>query len=77
MAGVALLLLAASPGLAQQAEPPAEPQAAPPAEGEAPAAAPAPDRIGRLEQQIADLQTMVAALESLVKAKPDVQLPQE
>jgi hypothetical protein len=80
LAGVALLLLAANPGLAQQAEPPAEPQAAPPAEGEAPAAAPAtqpPDRIGRLEQQIADLQTMVAALESLVKAKPDVQLPQE
>jgi len=80
LAGAALLLLAANPGLAQQAEPPAEPQASPPSEGAAPSTAPAvqpPDRLGRLEQQIADLQTMVAALESLVKAKPDVQLPQE
>jgi uncharacterized coiled-coil protein SlyX len=80
LAGAVLLLVAANPGLAQQAEPQAEPQAARPAEGAAPAAAPAaqpPDRIARLEQQIADLQTMVAALESLVKEKPDVQLPQE
>ena len=41
-------------------------------------AAPAPtDRVGRVEQQIADLQAMVAALESLVKTRPDVTLPQE
>jgi hypothetical protein len=33
--------------------------------------------VGRLEQQIADLQAMVAALESLVKTRPDVTLPQE
>ena len=68
-----LLLLGVTPALAQQAVPQAEPQQAPSAE----AAAPAAPRIGRLEQQIADLQAMVAALESLVKAKPDVTLPQE
>ena len=34
-------------------------------------------RLGRLEQQMNDLQTMVAALESLVKAKPEAVLPQE
>jgi TolA-binding protein len=76
-----LLLLAATPVLAQQEVPPqAAPQPLPPAEGQAPAAA-APaaptDRVGRLEQQIADLQAMVAALESLVKTRPDVTLPQE
>jgi len=77
---VLLFALAATPGLAQQGGPPAEPQQAPPEGAAAPAAVPAaqpPDRIGRLEQQIADLQTMVAALESLVKTKPDVVLPQE
>src|SRR5262245_3077347 len=68
-----MLLLGAAQAFAQQAAPQAEPGEAPPAE----AAEPAPDRIGRLEQQIADLQAMVAALESLVKAKPDVTLPQE
>jgi hypothetical protein len=81
LAGAVLLLLpAASPVFAQQGEPPAEPQQAQPPGATAPTAAPAAeatDRIGRLEQQIADLQTMVAALESLVKARPDVQLPQE
>ena len=70
-----LLLLGVTPALAQQAVPQAEPQQAPSAEAAAPAAP--PDRIGRLEQQIADLQAMVAALELLVKAKPDVTLPQE
>jgi hypothetical protein len=74
-AGAALLLLlAVAPALAQQ-EPAAEPQQAPAAEATAPAAP--PDRIGRLEQQVADLQAMVAALESLVKTRPDVTLPQE
>ena len=81
LAGALLLsLLAATPVLAQQDVPPqAVPQQAPPAEAQAPApAAPAPtDRVGRLEQQIADLQAMVAALESLVKTRPDVTLPQE
>jgi len=80
LAGAALLLLlTATPGLAQRAEPPAEPQTAAPAGAAPPVPAPAvaADRIGRLEQQIADLQTMVAALESLVKQKPDVQLPLE
>lgn len=81
LAGAVLLFaLAATPGLAQQGGPPAEPQQAPPEGAAAPAAVPAaqpPDRIGRLEQQIADLQTMVAALESLVKTKPDAVLPQE
>ena len=75
-----LFALAATPGLAQQSGPPAELQQTPPEGAAAPAAVPAaqpPDRIGRLEQQIADLQTMVAALESLVKTKPDVVLPQE
>jgi TolA-binding protein len=77
---VLLFALAATPGLAQQSGPPAELQQTPPEGTAAPAAVPAaqpPDRIGRLEQQIADLQTMVAALESLVKTKPDVVLPQE
>jgi hypothetical protein len=78
LAGAVLLLLpAASPVFAQQGEPPA--QAQPPG-APAPAAAHAaelPDRISRLEQQVADLQTMVVALESLAKARPDVQLPQE
>ena len=77
---VLLFALAATPGLAQQSGPPAELQQTPPEGAAAPAAVPAaqpPDRIGRLEQQIADLQTMVAALESLVKTKPDVVLPQE
>ena len=81
LAGALLLsLLAATPVLAQQDVPPqAVPQQAPPVEGQAPApAAPAPtDRVGRLEQQIADLQAMVAALESLVKTRPEVTLPQE
>ena len=81
LAGAALLLLlTATPGLAQRAEPPAEPQAPAPAGAAPPAGVPAAEpvnRIGRLEQQIADLQTMVAALESLVKQKPDVQLPLE
>ena len=70
-----MLLLGAATAFAQQAAPQAEPPQAPPAEAAAPAAP--PDRIGRLEQQIAVLQAMVAALESLVKAKPDVTLPQE
>ena len=81
LAGALLLsLLAATSVLAQQDVPPqAVPQQAPPAEGQAPVpAAPAPtDRVGRIEQQIADLQAMVAALESLVKTRPDVTLPQE
>jgi hypothetical protein len=70
-----LLLLGAAQAFAQQAAPQADPQQATPAEAAAPAAP--PDRLGRLEQQIVDLQAMVAALESLVKAKPDVTLPQE
>jgi TolA-binding protein len=76
---VLLVALAATPGLAQQGGPPAEPQQAPREGVAAPATPPAQpsDRIGRLEQQIADLQTMVAALESLVKTKPDAVLPQE
>jgi hypothetical protein len=73
-----LFLLGAAQAFAQQAAPQAEPQQATPAEAAAPAAPAAPpDRLGRLEQQIVDLQAMVAALESLVKAKPDVTLPQE
>ena len=81
LAGALLLsLLAATPVLAQQDVPPqAVPQQAPPVEGQAPAAAAATptDRVGRVEQQIADLQAIVAALESLVKTRPDVTLPQE
>ena len=81
LAGALLLtLLAATPVLAQQEEQPqAVPQQAPPAGAQAPApAAPAPtDRVGRVDQQIADLQALVAALESLVKTRPDVTLPQE
>jgi hypothetical protein len=67
--------LAAIPALAQQEAP----EPLPPAEGQAPApvAAAPTDRVGRLEQQIADLQAMVAAIESLVKTRPDVTLPQE
>lgn len=83
LAGALLLtLMAETPVLAQQEEQPpqAVPQQAPPAGAQAPAAA-APaaptDRVGWLEQQIADLQAMVAALESLVKTRPDVTLPQE
>jgi tol-pal system protein YbgF len=74
---------ASSPVLAQRDEvPPPEPGQAQPDEA-APQAAPAAPgdpvaaRIGRLEEQIHDLQVMVAALESLVKAKPDAALPQE
>jgi hypothetical protein len=80
LAGAVLLsLLAATPLLAQQEVPQTAPHPLPPVDGQAPAAAaPAPtDRVGRLEQQIADLQAMVAALESLVKTRPDVTLPQE
>jgi hypothetical protein len=81
LAGALLLsLLAATTVLAQQDLPPqAVPQQAPPMEGQPPAPAPAAptDRVGRVEQQIADLQAMVAALESLVKTRPDVTLPQE
>ena len=81
LAGALLLsLLPATPVLAQQDVPPqAVPQQAPPVDGQAPAAAAATptDRVGRVEQQIADLQAMVAALESLVKTGPDVTLPQE
>jgi TolA-binding protein len=82
LAGAVLLsLCVASPVLAQQEEPPqAVPQQAPPAGAQAPTqAAPAAptDRVGRLEQQIADMQAMVAALESLVKTRPEVTLPQE
>jgi hypothetical protein len=80
-AGALLLsLFAATPVFAQQEElPQAEPQQAPPAEAQAPQPAPAAptDRVGRLEQQIADVQAMVAALESLVKTRPGVTLPQE
>ena len=80
LAGATLLFAAANPCFAQQAEPPAEPpEASPPAPvaRAAPPAAEPTDRIGRIEQQITDLQTMVAALESLVKQRPDAQLPQE
>jgi hypothetical protein len=82
LAGALLLSLSGTaPVLAQEEQPPqAVPQQAPPAGAQAPvAAAPAAptDRVGRLEQQIADLQAMVAALESLVKTRPDVTLPQE
>jgi hypothetical protein len=71
-----LSLIAGTPVFAQQQ---AVPQQAPPAGAQAPAAAAPPptDRVGRLEQQIADVQAMVAALESLVKTRPDVTLPQE
>jgi len=80
LAGAVLLsLLAATPLLAQQEVPQTAPHPLPPVDGQAPAAAaPAPtDRVGRLEQQIADLQAMVAALESLVKTRPEVTLPEE
>ncbi len=77
----ALLLLAAGapPVFAQQDAPPPEPSEAPAAQAEAPAAPgdPVAARIGRLEEQIHDLQRMVGALESLVKSKPDAVLPQE
>jgi tol-pal system protein YbgF len=84
LAGTVLLLAAGtSPVLAQQDDvSPPEPRQAQPNEA-APQAAPAAPgdpvaaRIGRLEEQIHDLQVMVAALESLVKAKPSAALPQE
>ena len=79
LAGAVLpTLLAVASVFAQDVPPQAAPQPMPPAEGQAPVAAAVPvDRIGRLEQQIADLHAMVAALESLVKTRPDVTLPQE
>lgn len=67
LAGV-LLLPMAGLALAQEPLPPAAPQAA---------AAPAGDRMGRLEAEIGELQAMVAALQSLVQQRPDVTLPQE
>jgi hypothetical protein len=73
----AALLLSASVSLAQDVPPQPAPQQAPPADGQAPAPAAPPDRVGRIEQQIADLRAMVAALESLVKTQPGVTLPQE
>jgi tol-pal system protein YbgF len=65
----ALLLFGANvvPASAQQTQQ-APLDQAPPAAG---------DRVGRLEQQIANLQAMVAALESLVKAQPSAVLTQE
>jgi tol-pal system protein YbgF len=76
-----LLAAAASPVLAQDTAPP-EPAEAPAAEAAPPAPSadqgdPVAARIGRLEGQIHDLQVMLSALESLVKAKPDAVLPQE
>ncbi len=58
-----------SPVLAQ--DDPRQPSAMPQA------SAPSGDRVGRLEAEIADLQAMVAALQSFVKSRPDVTLPQE
>ena len=80
LAGVVVLCVAgAPPGFAQQDAPPPVPAEAPAAEAAAPAAAgdPVANRIGRLEEQIHDLQVMVGALTSLVKSKPDAVLPQE
>lgn len=73
-----LSVAGAVPVLAQDAAPPAPPEA-PAADAAAPAAAgdPVATRIGRLEEQIHDLQVMVGALTSLVKAKPEAVLPQE
>ncbi|MGC2408531.1 MAG: tol-pal system protein YbgF [Methyloceanibacter sp.] len=71
-----LLFAAGAPVFAQQDTPPPEPapaaEAAPPAAGDLIAG-----RIGRLEEQIHDLQVMVGTLTSLLKSKPDVVLPQE
>ncbi|MGB3022774.1 MAG: tol-pal system protein YbgF [Methyloceanibacter sp.] len=67
LAGALLLAASVSPLSAQQ-DPQAVPQQAP---------APAGDRVGRLEQNMADLQAMVAALESLVRTQPSAVLPQE
>jgi len=74
LAGVVVLHVAAAPpGFAQQdAHPPVAEAAAPAAAGD-----PVANRIGRLEEQIHDLQVMVGALTSLVKSKPDAVLPQE
>ena len=79
LAGAVLLCVAgAPPVLAQQDAPPPEPAEAPAAEAApAPAGDPVAGRIGRLEEQIHDLQVMVGALTSLVKSKPDAVLPQE
>jgi tol-pal system protein YbgF len=79
LAGAVLLSVAGVPPvLAQQEAPPPEPAEAPAAEAApAPAGDPVAARIGRLEEQIHDLQVMVGALTSLVKAKPEAVLPQE
>ena len=80
LAGAVLLCVAgAPPVLAQQDAPPPVPVEAPAADAAAPAAAsdPVANRIGRLEEQIHDLQVMVGALTSLVKSKPEAALPQE
>lgn len=76
-AGAVLLFAAGTPVLAQQDTPPPEPEA--PAAEAAPKAAgdPVAGRIGRLEEQIQDLQVMVGTLTSLLKSKPDAVLPQE
>jgi len=67
VAGAVLLYVAGVPPVfAQQDAPPP-----------APAGDPVAGRIGRLEEQIRDLQVMVGALTSLVKSKPDAVLPQE
>ena len=65
---VFLVASSASPLFAQQL-PEAVPEQVP--------AAPPGDRVGRLEQHVADLQAMVAALESLVRTQPSAVLPQE
>ena len=74
-----LCVAGAPPVLAQQDAPPPVPAEAPAADAAAPAAAsdPVANRIGRLEEQIHDLQVMVAALTSLAKSKPEAVLPQE
>jgi tol-pal system protein YbgF len=78
-AAVLLCVAGAPPVLAQQDAPPPVPVEAPAADAAAPAAAsdPVANRIGRLEEQIHDLQVMVGALTSLVKSKPEAALPQE
>lgn len=79
LTGAVLLCVAGAPPVLAQQDAPPVPAEAPAADAAAPAAAsdPVANRIGRLEEQIHDLQVMVGALTSLVKSKPEAVLPQE
>jgi tol-pal system protein YbgF len=74
MAGLFLVGLPGTPGLAQDNPPQAEQDQAPkPAQAGDSVAS----RLDRLEEKVNDLQVMVGTLESFIRAKPGTTLPQE